>query len=158
MKKSLLPNIILNLLNIKLNKVIINYETLSRATVFDWHRLFKEGRELLYRSGRPTTSNNDENFQKIKDAILGNCHMTIRELSEHSGISQGSVKSILSNVLGLKRVAARLIPKCVNFLQKQIRVDVAKEMLKHVNNDDTFVKRIITGDETRVWQADVLTN
>ena len=136
-------------------------ETLSRATVFNWHRLFKENRELVeddYRSGRPTTSNNDENVQKIKDAVLGNRHMTIRELSEHSGISQGSVKSILSNVLGLKRVAARLIPKCLNFLQKQIRVDVAKEMLEHVNNDDTFVKRIITGDETWVWQADVLTN
>ena len=41
---------------------------------------------------------------------------------------------------------------------KKIRVDVAKEMLEHVNNDDTFVKRIITGDEIWVWQADVLTN
>ena len=36
-------------------------------------------------------------------------------------------------------------------------VQVAKEMLEHVNNDDTFVKRIITGDETWVWQPDVLT-
>jgi len=58
-------------------------ETLSRATVFDWHRLFKEGRELVeddYRSARPTTSSNDENVQK-KDAVLGNRHMTIRENS-----------------------------------------------------------------------------
>ena len=50
---------------------------------------------------------------------------------------------IFSNVLGLKRVAAKLIQKCLNFLQKQIRVEVAKEILEHVNNDDTFVKRII---------------
>ena len=45
----------------------------------------------------------------------------------------------------------------MNFLQKQIRVEVTKEMLEHVNNDDTFVKPIITGDETWVWQSDVLT-
>jgi len=45
----------------------------------------------------------------------------------------------------------------LNFLQKQIRVEVTKEMLEHVNNDDTFVKPIITGDETWVWQSDVLT-
>jgi len=30
-------------------------------------------------------------------------------------------------------------------------------MLEHVNNDDTFVKRIITGDEKWVWESDVLT-
>ena len=29
--------------------------------------------------------------------------------------------------------------------------------LEHVNNDDIFVKRSITGDETCVWQSDVLT-
>ena len=55
-------------------------ETLLRATVFDWHRLFKKGRELVeddYRSGRLSTSNNDENVQKIKDAVLGNRHLTV---------------------------------------------------------------------------------
>ena len=67
------------------------------------------------------------------------------------------MKSILINVLGLKRVAAKLIPKWLNFLHKQIRVEVSKEMLENVNNDDTFVKRFITGDETWVWQSDVLT-
>jgi len=88
-------------------------ETLSMATAFDWHRLFKEGCELVeddYRSVQPSTLN-DKNVQKIKDVVLGNRHLTIRELSEHSGISQGSVKSILSNVFGLKRVSTKLIPK-----------------------------------------------
>ena len=94
-------------------------ETLSRVTAFDWHRLFTKGHELVeddYRSGRPSTSQNDENVQKIKDVVLGNRNLTVRELSEHSGISQGSVKSILSNVFGLKSVASKLIPKCLDFL------------------------------------------
>ena len=94
--------------------------------------MFKEGHKLAegdYRSGLPLTSNNDENVQKIKDAVLGNRHLTFRKLSEHPCISHSSVKSVLSNVLGLKRVAAKLIPKCLNFLQKQIRVEVAKEIL-----------------------------
>jgi len=71
--------------------------------------------------------NNNENVQKIKNVVLGNRHLTVREFSEHSGISQGSVNSILSNVLGLKRVVAKLISKCLNFLQKQIRVEVTRE-------------------------------
>ena len=85
-----------------LQKVFGN-ETLSSATVFDWHRLFKEGRELVeddYRSGRPSISKNDENIQKIKDAVLRNRHLTVGELSKHSDI--GLVKLIISNVLGLK--------------------------------------------------------
>ena len=66
-------------------------EILSRATVFDWHRLFIEGLELVeddYRSGRPSIFRNNENVQKMKDVVLGNCHLTVREFSEHSGISQ----------------------------------------------------------------------
>jgi len=90
------------------------------ATVFDWHRLFKKGRELVedyYRYEWPSTSNNDENVQKIKNAVLGSRYLTVRELSKHSGISQGSVKSILI-FKGLKCVAAKLIQKCLNFMQK----------------------------------------
>jgi len=30
-------------------------------------------------------------------------------------------------------------------------------MLEHMNNDDTLVKSIITGEDTWVWQSDVLT-
>ena len=108
-------------------------------------------------SVRWSTSNNYENVQKIKDLVLENRHVTVRKLSKHLGISQGLVKLILRNVLGLKRVAVKLIPKCLNFLQKQIRVEVAKEMFEQVNNNDTFVKRIITNDKTWVWQSDVLT-
>ena len=32
----------------------------------------------------------------------------------------------------MKRVAARILPKDLNFLQKERRVDVAKEMLANV--------------------------
>ena len=57
----------------------------------------------------------------------------------------------------MKRVAARLVPKDLNFLQKEPRVEVAKEMLANVANDLTFIKRIITGDETWVYEYDVET-
>ena len=54
---------------------------------------------------------------------------------------------MLSSCVGMRRVAARFILKSLNFLQKQECVDVAKEMLEHIINDDTFLKRIVTGDE-----------
>jgi len=42
--------------------------TLSRTTVFKWHKAFKEGRENVKddpRSGRPISSTNDENVEVV---------------------------------------------------------------------------------------------
>ena len=61
------------------------------------------------------------------------------------------------HVLGMKRVADRLVPKDLNLLQKERRVEVAKETLANVADDPTFIKRIITGDETWVYEYDVET-
>ena len=58
------------------------------------------------------------------------------------------------NDLGLRRVAAKLVPKDLNFIQKRDRVDVAKDMLSKVDSDPSFIKRIITGDETWIYEYD----
>ena len=45
------------------------------ATVVNWHRLFKEGRESVEdecRSGRPLTPNIEENVKHIKEKIMEN--------------------------------------------------------------------------------------
>ena len=42
-----------------------------------------------------------------------------REVAENVGISIGSCHSIFSNFLGMKRVAAKFVPKLLNFEQKQ---------------------------------------
>ena len=63
-------------------------------------------------------------------------------------IAYGSAQDILVNDSGLRRIAAKLVPKDLNFMQKRDRVDVAKDMLSKVDCDPSFIKRIITGDET----------
>ena len=39
-------------------------------------------------------------------------------------------------------------------MQKRDRVDVAKDMLSKVDSDPSFIKRIITGDETWIYEYD----
>ena len=51
--------------------------------------------------------------------------ITIREVANDVGISIGSCHEIFSNVLGMKRVAAKLL----TFEQKQRRMEVAQESL-----------------------------
>jgi len=47
--------------------------TLSRIMVFKWHNAFKEGRENVEddpRSGRPTSSTNDENVEVVRAVMV----------------------------------------------------------------------------------------
>lgn len=58
------------------------------------------------------------------------------------------VCSVLYDRLGLKHVITRLHPKDLNLLQKLNRIKVAGDILERVNFDSTFIKWIITGDDT----------
>ena len=78
--------------------------------VYKWYRDFKEGRERvddLQCSGRPSTSIDDQNMNKIKEMVLGNRR-----------ISFGLVETILKDYLGLRRFKSRLVPKFLNFFEK----------------------------------------
>jgi len=68
----------------------------------------------LPRSGRPSTSNTDENVKKVKEMVLENRHTSLREISSELGIAYGTAQHIVVDVLGMRRVAARLVPKDLN--------------------------------------------
>jgi len=78
--------------------------------------------------------------EQVKKMILENRRITIREVADDVGISFGSCQAIFSDVLGMKRVAAKFVPKLLNFDQKQCRVDIAQELLNEVNNDPELLK------------------
>ena len=90
---------------------------LSRTRVFEWHKAFSEGREVvenLPHASCPSTSVNDDNIEKVKKIVLENRCVGIREVVEALKISYGSTQHILVHVLGMKRVAARLVPEDLN--------------------------------------------
>ena len=74
---------------------------------------------------RPNTSTTDESIEAVKKMILNNRRITIREVAEDVGISFGSCQKIFTDVLGIKREAAKIVSKLLNFEQKQNRMDIA---------------------------------
>ena len=65
-------------------------------------------------SGRPSTSRNDENIQKIRDAIMFDHRRTVSELEALTGVSWSSCQWILTEELHMKRVAAKFIPRMLS--------------------------------------------
>lgn len=143
---------------LKMLTVAYGDSTMSKTQAYEWYKEFKAGRTVvddLPRSGRPSTSVTDENIEKVKKIVLEDRRVSIREIAADLGVSFGSVQSVMHDVLGMRRVEARLVPRVLNFLQKQHRIAVAKEMLSLGQN---VIEGIITGDETWVYEYDIETN
>ena len=107
-----------------------NESALSKTRVYEWR--FQDVREDVEddeRPGRPSTSTTDENVEKVKEMAMNDRRITIREVADDVDISIGLCHEIFSNVLGMKRVAAKFVLKLLNFEQKQRRVEVAQESL-----------------------------
>lgn len=116
---------------------------MSKTRVYEWYKRFEDGREDVEDDecpGCPSTSISGENVEKVKKITMKNHRITIREVADDVGISIGSCHEIFSNVLGLKRVAAKFVPKLLSFQQKQQRVVVIQESLNEVNDDAELLK------------------
>ena len=51
----------------------------------------------------------------------------------------------------MKRAATKIVPKLVNFEQKQHRMDIAQEILTMFNGDPDLLKKVVTSDVCGVW-------
>ncbi|XP_011874818.1 PREDICTED: putative uncharacterized protein FLJ37770 [Vollenhovia emeryi] len=134
--------------------------TLNQSNVYRWYKMFSEGREDVNdeeRAGRPSTSITDENIDEVKKIVLANRRITVREVAVDLNISIGSCHSIFTNDLGMRRVAAKFVPKLLTFDQKQHRINTATELLNSVRDDPNLLQRVITGDESWVYGYDVET-
>ena len=67
----------------------------------------------------------------------------------------GSCQAIFTDVLGMKCAAAKIVPKLLNFEQKQHRMDIAQEMLIMFNDDSDLLKKVITADKSWVYGYDI---
>ena len=71
---------------------------LSRTTIFEWHKRFREGRESVKddeRSGRPTTSRTDDTIAAVDKMVKEGRKVTSRLIADTLGIPKTVVLRIL---------------------------------------------------------------
>ncbi|KAG5336736.1 SETMR methyltransferase, partial [Acromyrmex heyeri] len=123
------------------------------ATVYNWVNEFKHGRTSTCdapRSGRrPIEAATPEIIDKVHDIVLTDRRVKARELVEATGISHGTVISILHEQLVMKKLSARWVPRLLTVDHKRDRVTISKQCLEMFQrNPDEFLRRFITVDET----------
>ena len=90
-----------------------------------------------------------EKIQLADRLISDDLRVTIRELSEAMGISNESVREILYEHLGVRKLTARWIPKLLTADMKRVRVNTCRDLLAmHDATGADCLSRIETGDES----------
>ncbi|PNF21592.1 hypothetical protein B7P43_G12727 [Cryptotermes secundus] len=132
---------------------------MSNSRIMEWYNRFKDGRTSVDsepRSGRPSTSRNENVIEQVQTLVMEARHITVRELANEIGVSIRSVHSILTEDLCM-RVPAKFVPKLLTMEQKQCRLEIAQDMLDNANSNPNFLNTVITGDESWVYGYDLET-
>jgi len=123
----------------------------------EWFSHFKKGdlsNEGQPRSGRPSSSRNDENIAKISEKLNEDRRYTIDESSEVPGVRWSSVQRNLAQDPGMRRVAAKFVPRQLTEDQRKSRIAVCQDLKRELENDPDFLSRVITGDESWCYGYD----
>ena len=84
-------------------------QTISVRTVFRWVKAFKAGKfsvEDDTHPGRPKTSVTKANIAAVKIVVEQDARLSVKGIASCTGISEGSVQTILKKHLDLRKVCA----------------------------------------------------
>ena len=77
--------------------------------------------------------------------------MSVKDIVNSAGISEGSVQTILKKLLDLRKVCARWVPHLLTEEQKTQRLKCARELLKTYKGcNSRVISNLLTGNETWV--------
>lgn len=130
----------------------------KKTTIYEWVSRFKEGKEDIkdeHRTGRPTSSMNEEIVVAVESLVEENRRISVQVVAKSLNISYGSAHSILKDRLGLSKLCARWVPKALREEQRMQRADNAIQFINRFDHDrEDFYSRLVTGDETWIYQYD----
>ena len=101
---------------------------LSRSQVFKWYKALVRA---LVRSER---------------------RLTVRMIASELNLNHTTVHQILTEELAMKKFCAKFVPKNLTIEQKDNRTDLCLHLLEWIQSDRNFLKNVITGDETWIFE------
>ena len=128
----------------------------SKRTVDRWILAFKRGKtdfEDDDKPGRPKSATDEQTVEKIKEFVNTDRRLKVREIAQEMGISTGSVHSVLSDILGMKKLSARWVPRLLTVYDEHRRVQYCEENL-FMEGEKNFFSTLVTGDETWCYYYD----
>ncbi len=127
--------------------------TLSPKSVRVWVKKFLNGRVLVKdkkRSGRPKSVRTQPNIDRVGAVVLQDRRATLDDISEATALSRSSVHCIIKKDLTLSKLSPKFVPRLLSDEQKDFRRRMCELNIQSLKEDNNFLSRIVTGDETWV--------
>ena len=108
-------------------------QTILMCTVFRWVKAFTAGKcsvENDTHPGMPKTSVTKANIAAVKIVVEQDARLSVNDIASCTGISEGSVQTILKKRLDPRKVCTRWVPHLLTEEQKTQHLKCALEILK----------------------------
>ena len=105
-------------------------------SIYEWIEMFKNARTSVMdpkRSGWPSTSTTDEKLEEARAIIITDRRVKKEEIALKLGISQGTAHSLVHDILGFHKVAARWVPRHLTEEHKRNRQHISSSLLERYN-------------------------
>ena len=129
---------------------------MNRASVFAWHKRFKEGRESVRddeKCGRSKEVRTWDLIGQIKNFMDKDCRVSIETISSQFDVSVGTVHTIIREELKMWKICAKFVPRVLREDQKERRHD-SREMVELINPDPAVLDALVTCDESWIYCYD----
>ena len=110
---------------------------MNRASVFEWQKRFKEGRESVRddeRCGRSKELRTAELIGQIKNFMDKDRRVSIETISAQFDVSVETIHSIIREELKMRKICAKVVASVLREDQKERRHD-SREMVELINSD-----------------------
>ena len=129
----------------------------NRASVFEWHKRFKEGRvsvrdnERFRRSKKVRTT---ELIGQIKNFMDKDRRVSIETISAQFDASVRTVHTIIREELKIRKICAKFAPRVLREDQKERRCHDSREMVELINSDPAVIDALVTCNESWIYCYD----
>ena len=110
-----------------------------------------------HRSGRPSTRRTDKNVERVGQKVRSDRRLTVRMIAGELGMSSKRVWRIITEDLRMRNICAKMVPRLQNEEQKERRVQLCQDILEQFETEANLLKRVVTGDESWIFEYDPLT-
>ena len=126
---------------------------MNRASVFEWHKRFKEGRGSVKddeRYGRSKEVKTPELIGQIKNFMFKDRRVSIESICAQFDVSVGIVHTIIHEELKMRKS----VPRVLREDQKERRCHDSREMVEMINSDSAVLDALVTCDERWIYCYD----
>ncbi|XP_060520797.1 histone-lysine N-methyltransferase SETMAR-like [Cylas formicarius] len=120
-------------------------DCLKKTAVYEWAK----------REGAPSTSRTAQNVGRLRVRVLGDRRVSLRMLEDELGINKETIRQMLHEDLGMRKLCAKMVPKVLTVEQKELRLSICEDMISRIEEEgEDWMSNVITRDESWVFQYD----